>query len=1673
MRFLFILLLVSATALAQVSKKRSVKINEGNNAEQNFTQLPVRELLPAAELKRIPPSYQSHPDYGYQTYESHCTDCIELLHRRTETQRIFALPGKKDHLLVQAANGPLHWKDEQGRWRSIDPRLQATNMPGVYRSISLAQPIWVNTQTGAAGMEAGIYGNPSLMGEQQLRTFPQGKVLATTGSFLHDVTVGENGLRTAHNGPVGYSLVAGRENWESKLILNNRPNMAGGDYLVWEQTYSLPAGYVAQIDKINGTAYGDLWYADILIQNAAGQTIFIIKKSAIEHAGTTLPMDLPGVKLPNGAYSIKQENNLLKLSFFVDPTLLNHPSTVYPVVLDPVFTQLVNVNNPTATGASFNTFCNGNFIDVTIPGTYSEVDTYIYATYFSTQTNCGGGRRCEPSSARINIIGPCDSFLDNNCTFTTLFTECNLWTDPPVPNFSPCVTPQCTPYTMRFELQLKKLVNCGSNLDCATDCFYIPAGRSTVSLLVSTVDGEILHDNDNNTVYDILNNTTLCYNANTLNLGSGQYGVPPYTHNWTWTGGSSTQQTFTGTFTQTTTLTHTITDACGVVDDDVVQIQVLRQPTATLTKVNPTCSNNNGQISITALNPATPPQANETLQFSINGTTWQAGTTFAGLAAGTYNVRWRYQNFPTCTGSFDAAFVLPAYVAPNATVQLDPIICFGTANAQIRFTSPNGGFGTYEYSINGGTSYQSSPNFPNLAPATYNLRIRDAANPTCFTTINASYVVSQPPQLTATLSRVHNNCFGGTAGSITFGSPTGGSGPIDFSIDGGTTWVTTNVFNNLPAGIYNIYMRDRNNPTCTRQLQASYNITEPAVLAVTGVASTNNTSCTSPFTGSITFQNPSGGTSTSREFSINGGTTWQSSPTFNNLTGGTYNLRMRDALVPTCVVIVNPSLTLTQPPAPTATLNGSSILCFGAANGQIVLTNPANGQSGNYEVSLNGGTSWQAFGTGTFGSLTPGTYDVRIRDAAAPGCVTTLNGAYVITQPAQLTATPSRVNNTCFGATAGSITFGSPTGGSGPIDFSIDGGTSWLPGNVFNNLPAGTYNLYMRDRNNPTCTRLIQANYAITQPAVLAVTGVATTDNTTCNSPYTGSITFQNPSGGSSASREFSIDGGTTWQASPVFPNLIGGTYNLQMRDALAPTCVVTINPSLTIVRPNTPTATFNSNSITCNNAADGQIILTNPTNGQSGNYEVSLNGGTSWQPYGSGTFGSLAPGTYTVRLRDVAVPACVGNIATLVLNNPAPLNATVTPTDATCFGAADGRLDITGVPAATYEFRIDGGNWSMATSFTGLAAGSHTVEMRVEANPACNRQIATPVIGQPAQLVGTATPTAATVCNAPFDGRITITGAAGGSNTFEYSTNGTTWSSTLVGLAPGTYNVLVRDAAQTTCQRTLATGVVVGGAPSSFMGNDTVVCLSAGTFVPAAPTPSGGTYSSATLTVNSTTGTIDLSGVTAGTYTVSYAVAGFCTDNMQLEVQTNPDPGFALTPPEGTTQLYVNRNANVVLTISSPVPGAQYRIDWGDGTVIPLDPATTFAHTYTQPGLYTVTVYAEDMQGCFAQTSRQPVIIDRLLQGTFPNTFTPNEDGFNDYWEINFSGVDRIVANIFSRNGQLVFSKTVTGGQLIWDGKMNGEDLPAGAYFYTLELYKSVPVARKEDVTGNVTLLR
>jgi gliding motility-associated-like protein len=91
-------------------------------------------------------------------------------------------------------------------------------------------------------------------------------------------------------------------------------------------------------------------------------------------------------------------------------------------------------------------------------------------------------------------------------------------------------------------------------------------------------------------------------------------------------------------------------------------------------------------------------------------------------------------------------------------------------------------------------------------------------------------------------------------------------------------------------------------------------------------------------------------------------------------------------------------------------------------------------------------------------------------------------------------------------------------------------------------------------------------------------------------------------------------------------------------------------------------------------------------------------------------------------------------------------------------------------------------------------------------------------------------------------------------------------------------------------------------------------------------------------------------------------------------------------------------------------------------------------------------TVYIRDLKGCGIVTRNIAVL-------GAPSFFTPNNDGFNDYWNLKGTSKSfnyKTTINIFNRFGTLV--KQINPGNNGWDGTFDGKPAAADDYWYVIE---------------------
>jgi len=1018
-------------------------------------------------------------------------------------------------------------------------------------------------------------------------------------------------------------------------------------------------------------------------------------------------------------------------------------------------------------------------------------------------------------------------------------------------------------------------------------------------------------------------------------------GVSPYTYSWT--GGATTQDrsglaagTYTVTVTDanacTKTLSATITEpAAGI--------------TLTETHVNVLCNGNStGSIDLTPSGGTTP--------YTYS---WTGGATTQdrlNLAAGTYTVTVTDVN--GCTKTLSTTITEPTNIVLTETHV--NVLCNGSSTGSIDLTV-SGGISPYTYSWTGGATTQDRSG---LAAGTYTVTVTDAN--ACTKTLSTT--ITEPTNIVLTETHVNVLCNGASTGSIDL-TVSGGVSPYTYSWTGGAT---TQDRSGLAAGTYTVTVTDAN--ACTKTLSAT--ITEPAA-GITLIETHVNVLCNGNSTGSIDLT-PSGGT-TPYTYSWTGGATTQDRL---NLAAGTYTVTVTD--VNGCTKTL--SATITEPTNIVLTETHVNALCNGNSTGSIDLT--VSGGVSPYTYSWTGGATTQ-----DRSGLAAGTYTVTVTDANA--CTKTLSAT--ITEPTNIVLTETHVNVLCNGNSTGSIDLTvsggvSPytyswTGGAttqdrsglaagtytvtvtdanactktlsttiteastvvltethvnvlcngastGSIDLTVSGGVSpytysWTGGATTQDrsgLAAGTYTVTVTDAN--ACTKTLSATITETTALVLTETHV----NVLCNGSSTGSIDLT-VSGGTSP-YTYSWTGGATTQDRS---GLAADTYTVTVTDANA--CTKTL--SATITQPTAIVLSTTQVNVLCNGNSTGSIDLT--VSGGTGAYTYSWTGGVTTQDRSG-----LAAGTYTVTVTDANV--CTKTLSATI-TEPATLVLTETHVDVLCNGALTGSIDLTvtgGVSPYTYLWA--GGATTQDRS--GLGFGTYTVTV-TDAN-ACTKTLSVSIT-ETSPLVLTETHVNV-LCNGSATGSIDLT-VSGGSSPYTYSWTGGATTQDRSGLVVGTYTVTVTDA--NNCTKTL----------SATITEPTVVVLST---TQVNVLCNGSSTGSIDLTVSggvpaytySWTGgatTQDVSGLAAGTYTVTVTDANACTKTSSVTI-TQPTAivlSAILTQP---TNCFV-ANGSIDLSVSGGVPG--YTYSWTGGV-------TTQDLLNVVEATYTVTV--TDANGCTKTSS-------------------------------------------------------------------------------------------------------
>jgi gliding motility-associated-like protein len=102
--------------------------------------------------------------------------------------------------------------------------------------------------------------------------------------------------------------------------------------------------------------------------------------------------------------------------------------------------------------------------------------------------------------------------------------------------------------------------------------------------------------------------------------------------------------------------------------------------------------------------------------------------------------------------------------------------------------------------------------------------------------------------------------------------------------------------------------------------------------------------------------------------------------------------------------------------------------------------------------------------------------------------------------------------------------------------------------------------------------------------------------------------------------------------------------------------------------------------------------------------------------------------------------------------------------------------------------------------------------------------------------------------------------------------------------------------------------------------------------------------------------------------------------------------------------------------------------------------------------------------------TLSDQIVVSVIPKLIFPNTFSPNNDGLNDTWQI--EGIELYpdcFIRIHDRWGQEVYQSTGYSEEKAWNGENRSGPLSEGVYFYIIDLRDE----EKQQFKGSITLIR
>jgi gliding motility-associated-like protein len=203
------------------------------------------------------------------------------------------------------------------------------------------------------------------------------------------------------------------------------------------------------------------------------------------------------------------------------------------------------------------------------------------------------------------------------------------------------------------------------------------------------------------------------------------------------------------------------------------------------------------------------------------------------------------------------------------------------------------------------------------------------------------------------------------------------------------------------------------------------------------------------------------------------------------------------------------------------------------------------------------------------------------------------------------------------------------------------------------------------------------------------------------------------------------------------------------------------------------------------------------------------------------------------------------------------------------------------------------------------------------------------------------------------------------------------------------------------------------------------------------------------------------------GTYSVT--ITAFtnegCYDSLTITfpdavvIYPSPDPGFSISP----QVVEITDSETQIESFTEDGTCVYYMSDGGQSD------RCDFQYSWTEAGTHTITQVVTSPQGCTATATGEVMVQGHTFYA--PTSFSPNDDGINDYWRPISTGISSFFIRIYNRWGELVYSSSDMDRP--WMGQVSEGDYyaPNGIYYYRVLIEDLL--FQKHEYQGSFTVIR